>query len=522
MTSLDEPNGASDPAIALIPTPALVRPVGGEPFVIDGPVRLLGDTAEIGDLVADLLDAIGVALASGDDAEARVIRFDLVEGNGAPGATVSPESYALSVTAAGARITATAPVGLFYGSQTLAQLLATRTDGAIRVPALEIEDAPRFAYRGVMLDVARHFFNVGTVTSVIDRIALAKINHLHLHLSDDQGWRLHIDSWPELTRRASSGAVGGGTGGFYTADDYREIVDYAADRFITIVPEIDLPGHTHAALVAYPELAPAGYAGPSLLDPEAGPGHDSPVPAPYSGIAVGFSTLDVRNDRVYAFIADVVRELAAMTPGPYLHLGGDESLSTTDEEYLLFLERLSVVATDAGKTLVFWHEAGVSDALPSGSIGQYWDYVEPRDDAEEVTRRFVERGGLVVLSPADAVYLDMKHTDDDPLGLVWADGPTSVHAAYSWDPAQVIEGIAEDDILGVEAPLWSETIDSLAGIDALAFPRMLAAAEIAWSPRPDQSAARTWESFRRRVAGWQPRLDAHGIGYSRAEGIEWS
>jgi hexosaminidase len=316
--------------------------------------------------------------------------------------------------------------------------------------------------------------------------------------------------------------VGGGAGGFYTHDDYRAIVSYAHERFITIVPEIDLPGHTHAALVAYPELAPAGYAGPSAMDPDASAEHHSGVPSPYSGIAVGFSTLDVRNDRVYELVGDVIREVAELTPGPYLHLGGDESLSTTEEEYLEFLERLSTVAAGSGKTLVFWHEAGVSDALPPGSIGQYWDYVTPRDDSAAVTRRFVERGGRLILSPADAVYLDMKHADGEDHGLVWADGPTSVETAYAWDPADVIEGVDERDVLGVEAPLWSETIDSLAGIDALAFPRLLAAAEIAWSPRPGRQEERTWTAFRRRVAAWQPRLDSLDIGYTRAEGIDWS
>jgi hexosaminidase len=365
----------------------------------------------------------------------------------------------------------------------------------------------------VMLDVARHFFDVDTVRAFIDRIALAKINHLHLHLSDDQGWRLHIESWPLLTQRGSTGAVGGARGGFYSHDDYREIVAYAAARFVTIVPEIDLPGHTHAAIVAYPELAPPAYAG--------APGSPSPF-APYDGMDVGFSTVDARSERVHRFVADVTRELASLTPGPYLHLGGDESLSTTADDYDAFLSRASVSAAATGKTLVFWHEAGAVAHLPDGSVGQYWDFVVPRERAAEHTRRFAENGGSVILSPADAAYLDMKHAETDELGLDWAGGPTSVEAAYAWDPLDVIDGLDEESVLGVEAPLWSETVDSLSGIDALVFPRLLAAAEIAWSPRASQDVDRTWSSFRRRVAGWQPRLDALGIGYSRAEGIEWS
>jgi hexosaminidase len=365
-----------------------------------------------------------------------------------------------------------------------------------------------------MLDVARHFFDVQTVERYIDRIALAKLNHLHLHLSDDQGWRLHIESWPRLTERGATTAVGGGRGGFYSADDYRRLVAYAADRGVTIVPEIDLPGHTHAAIVAYPQLAPSDYAGP----PDASHSPDSP----YTGIEVGFSTVDVTSDEVYRFVADVTREIAALTPGEYLHLGGDESLRTTESEYLTFLRRASEVAAESGKTLVFWHEAGRSGELPPGSIGQYWSFTTPRDGADALLRRFVERGGRVILSPADAVYLDMKQWADDPLGLTWADGPTTVQDAYSWEPGDVAEGVAEADILGIEAPLWSETVATLADIDHLAFPRILAAAEIAWSPAPGAAPERSWSSFRERLAGWQPRLDALGVDYTRTSEVDWS
>jgi hexosaminidase len=527
----DEGTDSMDP-LAFIPVPAVLRRTDADALLLAGPMRLVSvgpiDSSLLG-IVRELLADAGVTTVTDDtalsaDAESDgtatlTLSIGSTTGSAPADGLAHRESYSLSVTSDGVRIAAPSAAGIFYGVQTLVQALDRSPDGALRVPALEIEDSPRFDYRGMMLDVARHFFDVATVKAVIDRAATLKLNHLHLHLSDDQGWRLHIESWPELTARASSGAVGGGAGGFYTHDDYREIVAYALERFVTIVPEIDLPGHTHAALVAYPELAPAGYAGPPLEGDDAGAPRAST--APYTGTEVGFSTLDVRNDRVYDVVADVIREITALTPGPYLHLGGDESHSTTAEEYLVFLERLSAIAEHSGKTLVFWHEAGVSDALPTGSVGQFWGFVTPRDDSA-VTRRFVERGGRLILSPADAIYLDMKHTDGDAYGLVWADGPTSIEAAYSWDPDEVIEGVDESDILGVEAPLWSETIDSLTGIDALAFPRLLAAAEIAWSPRPVGNEDRTWAAFRRRVAAFQPRLDTLGIAYTRAEGIDWS
>ena len=193
------------------------------------------------------------------------------------------EGYALEIGGAGIRITASDDAGFFYGRQTLNQLAV---DG--RVPYARVEDHPRFPYRGAMLDVARHFFPVADVMRYIDDIALLKLNHLHLHLTDDQGWRIAIDSWPELTRAGARTQVNGGGGGFYTQDQYTAIVEHAASRFVTIVPEIDMPGHTNAAIVAYPELG------------------DAPA-EPYEGIEVGFSSLAIRSERTYEFIDDVVR-----------------------------------------------------------------------------------------------------------------------------------------------------------------------------------------------------------------------
>lgn len=520
--------------LALIPVPRSVTAGAGGPLLVDGRLRLSvphPDLADVSRLVTDLLGRAGFAVEEADDAATATptVRLDLdpllgpaPDGPDGSDRGAGPESYVLTTTADGASITAPSPAGVFYGAQTLAQLLGPASPETMAVPPLHVHDAPRYSYRGAMLDVSRHFFDVDAVRSYIDRIALAKLNHLHLHLSDDQGWRLHIDSWPLLTGRGATGAVGGAAGGFYTQDDYRDIVAYAAERFVTVVPEIDLPGHTHAAIVAYPELAPAGYAGPPGADATTGAGADgSRAFAPYEGTEVGFSTVDTRSEAVLRFVADVTREIAALTPGPYLHLGGDESLSTSEEDYIAFLAAASAAASATGKTLVFWHEAGASAELPDGTIGHYWDFVVPRGRTAAQTRRFAENGGSVILSPSDAIYLDMKHAADDALGLEWADGPTSVEAAYAWEPDDVIDGLDPRRVLGVEAPLWTETVDTLTGIDALAFPRLLAAAEIAWSPPASASSERTWASFRRRLVGWQPRLDALGVGYTRAAGVDW-
>lgn len=425
----------------------------------------------------------------------------------------SPESYRLRVDATGVRIAGADAAGLFYGVQTLGQLVRGEGDRWI-LPAVRIADAPRFGYRGVMLDVARHFHDASTVRAYIDRAASLKFNVLHLHLSDDQGWRLELRSRPELTTRASSTSVGGGPGGFYTREEYRSIVAYAASRHITIVPEFDMPGHTHAVGLAYPALAE---------DPDLAVVGEGDAPAagePYTGIGVGFSSLRIREEETYRFVRDVFAELADLTPGPWLHFGGDESLGTSADDFAHFVSRTSAIIADLGKTPMAWHEAGAAEDLAPGTVGQYWGFVRPTDAAPQHARAFVERGGRVVLSPADAVYLDMKPDAGFPLGLTWANGPTSLERAYAWEPTAVVDGLPEDAILGVEAPLWTETVATLADIDALAFPRIAAAAEVAWSPAG--GADRTWESFRTRVGGLGPLWTTLGIRFPASEDVPWT
>lgn len=402
--------------------------------------------------------------------------------------------YTLEVTTDGVDITAADEEGLFHAIQTLKQLEFDHS-----LPVTRIDDYPRFEYRGAMLDVARHFFGVAEVKRYIDDIALLKFNYLHIHLTDDQGWRLQIDSWPALTEIGASTQVGGGGGGFYTHADYREIVEYAAERFVTIVPEIDMPGHTNAALSAYPELTCDGVA-----------------PAPYEGIEVGFSSLCINSDRTYEFLDDVIREVVALTPGPYIHLGGDESLATSDADFLAFIARATSIASVYGKTIIGWHEMGRSPDLPPGTVGQYWNFTTPQESHGEHTLAFVEQGGQVIMSPADVAYLDMQYPDTAEFGLVWANGPTSVREAYEWDPAAVIDGVGEAQLLGVEAPVWSETLVTIDNVEFMAFPRIAAIAEIAWSSRGG-----TWAEFEPRLARFGQFLEAEGITYYRTPEVSW-
>lgn len=504
-------NGATV-SLAVVPAPAAIAQIDAAPFRLSASTRVTGDADAAATLSALVRARSGLALADAGDGPAIDLR---IERSG------TAESYRLTADEASVVIIGADAAGLFYGVQTLSQLVQPQGDGWI-VPAVEIDDAPRFAYRGAMLDVARHFHSVETVKGYIDRAAGLKLNALHLHLSDDQGWRIQLASRPELTELASATAVGGDEGGFYTKDDYRELVEYAASRHMIVVPEIDMPGHTHAVGLAYPELVEEPVISDHIREIARDYGGDLPENGkPYDGMAVGFSSLRIHDEATYDFVADVFGELAGMTPGPYLHLGGDEALGTPPEDFALFVSRASAIIADLGKTPIAWHEAGAATELADSTIGQYWGYVQPTEGMDEKARGFVRNGGRLILSPADAIYLDMKYPTGPELGLTWANGPTSVQRAYEWEPSAVVEGIEESDILGVEAPLWSETIRTAAEIDTMAFPRIAAAAEAAWSPATGASDLRTWASFRERVGSLGPLWTRLGIGFHPSGEIPW-
>jgi len=490
-------------ALPVVPLPVSVERTPGGSFRLSESTALSGEP-DASAALRRILRAVGAPIGRDAGDTTGDVHF-VVDGDGAP------ESYRLVADADGVRIAAADAAGLFYGVQTLGQLL-TRDAGAWSVPAVRVSDAPRFAYRGVMLDVARHFHPVATVEAYIDRAAALKFNHLHLHLTDDQGWRLEIPSRPLLTERASGSSVGGDGGGFYTPDDYRRIVAYAAARHMTVVPEIDLPGHTHAVSLAYPDLAEQPVVSDHVRETVEAFGGGLPRHGEaYEGMAVGFSSLRIRDEATYAFLADVLTDVASLTPGPYLHVGGDEALGTPAADFAYVMARATEIVSGLGKIPVTWHEAGAAPALAPGTIGQYWGFVTPVDGMDDKARAFVARGGRVILSPADAMYLDMKPSDDFPLGLTWARGATSLERSYSWEPAEVVAGLGEDDILGVEAPLWTETVRDLADIDALAFPRISAAAEAAWSPRTGSHPDRAWPSFRDRAAALVPLWESQGV-----------
>jgi hexosaminidase len=317
------------------------------------------------------------------------------------------------------------------------------------------------------------------------------MNVLHLHLSDDQGWRIEIKSWPKLTEIGGSTEVGGGEGGFYTQKQFMEIVNYAKERFITIIPEIEIPGHSNAALASYAEL-----------------NCDGKVRELYTGTKVGFSTVCTQNEITYQFVDDVIRELSAISPGPYIHIGGDESLSTEKEDYIYFLNRVQDIVIAHGKQMIGWEEIAQADLEP-GTIVQFWAN-------EKYAALAVEKGAKLIMSPGKKIYLDMKYDSTSPLGLHWA-GYIEVDTAYIWDPSVYVDGITEKNILGIEAPLWTETITSMNDIEYMLFPRMPGYAEIGWSSKSN----RDWNEYKKRLVQHGKRFEAMDINYYPSRKVNW-
>lgn len=408
----------------------------------------------------------------------------------------APESYQLYINQDSIIINSNTAEGAFRGIQTLRQLVPDTSNDTLApqkiwpVPTGKIIDNPTFAYRGSMLDVARHFFSVNDVKKYIDILSYYKINVLHLHLSDDQGWRIEIKSWPRLTEIGGSTEVGGEAGGFYTQEDYKEIVRYAAERFMTVVPEIDMPGHTNAASVAYPFLNGNGK-----------------TPKLYEGTRVGFSTFDTRKDTVYTFIDDVVREISEITPGPYFHIGGDESLVTKEKDYIYFVNMVEKIVQKHGKRMIGWDEIAIAD-VDSTAISQWWSSVDH-------AKKAVEKGMQVIVSPAKKAYLDMQYDTLSKHGLHWA-AYIPVDSAYIWNP-ESHGGIPVENILGVEAPLWSETISNIDELEYLAFPRVIGYSELSWST-PEN---RDWEDYKVRLANQAPFLERMDVKYYPSPLIDW-
>ena len=487
-------------ARSLIPYPNEVIPAD-QGFLIDANTTIYAGTNLESQAIAQQFSsrftkASGITLVSVNESKLATNSIHFVLDSAAKEIT-NDEGYLLKITPDRMIVRAKAMPGLYMGLQTLFQLLpdeiepdAMHTDIVWGVPGVTINDAPQYAYRGAMLDVARHFFSVKDVKRYIDLIASYKINKLHLHLTDDQGWRIEIKSWPILTEIGGTSAVGGDQGGFYTQAEYRDIVAYAKLHHITIIPEIDMPGHTNAALASYPALNCDGIARPL-----------------YTGMKVGFSTLCVDKELTYKFLDDVIRELASLTDGDYIHLGGDESHVTSKQDYNVFLTKAQAIVKKYGKNVMGWEDiqsAGISDE----TIIQHWTNAD-------IATLGAKQGASVVLSPAPKTYLDMKYSKDTKIGLTWA-GVTPIDNAYAWNPASLLKDVPASQIIGIESPLWTETVVDMEAIEYLAFPRLIGHAELGWT----QEKNRSWESYLKRLKSHQNRLKIRKVNYYQSPLLE--
>jgi len=325
-------------------------------------------------------------------------------------------------------------------------------------------------------------------------MAYYKLNVFHIHLSDDQGWRIMINSWPNLAIYGGGTQVGGTCPNcYYTQAQYSDIVAYAQSRYITVVPEIDMPGHVNAALASYAELNCNGVA-----------------PARYTGTNVGFSSLCIGKPITYTFVDDVIRELAALTPGAYMHVGGDEASSTTTADYVSFVSQVQTIVQAHGKQMIGWEEIAQINGLSASSVAQHWN------TTDSFAPTAVQKGAKVLMSPANKAYLDMKYYHKTSLGQSWA-GLINTQTGYEWDPGTIVAGVSGSSVLGVEAPLWTETIVTRSDMDYMAYPRLPGYAELGWSP----VAGRNWSEYKVRLGSHGPRLTALGVIFYRDTLVPW-
>lgn len=405
-----------------------------------------------------------VVLCTEEEFEAAVAPCEL------PAGWQRSEAYLLDLSNGAAQVSAITELGLSRGLRRLNTLAIANHH---REPvAVRIFDYPAYKHRGLHIDVSRHFFGVPTIVRVMDAMSELGLNILHLHLSDDQGWRIEIPQFRELIERSSDCAVGGEEGGYYSLEDYQTLVEEARSRMIAIIPEIDIPGHVNAALHAIEGLNPDGV-----------------CPPLYEGTEVGFSTLSTKAPATQAFLEAVVQTLAPFSPAG-IHIGGDESFSTAEGDYPIIvgsqIERIHAL----GKRALAWEEA--ADLLGEGDLVQVW-----HDDLEgDSIARAVARGVRAVMSPGPKAYFDMKEYPEQKLGITWA-GILPMKTAWDWDPEKICEGVDREGIEGVEACLWSETLRREKDVWEMLLPRLAGLAEVAWAGGPVGS----WEDFLERLAG---------------------
>ena len=449
--------------------------------------------------------------------------------------TIGSEGYTLTITSKNVIISANKPAGLFYGAQTLLQLFPKEIESKNLVkninweaPCVSITDYPRFGWRGLMFDVARHFFTKQQVKDFIDEMVKYKYNLLHFHLTDDEGWRIEIKSLPKLT---SVGAwnvkrIGYfGTfsipksddprdfGGFYTQDDIKELVQYAKERFVNILPEVDVPGHSLAAIAAYPELSCSNGAG------NHGVGSGEELKDWTHHVALVDDNLCPANENVYVFLDKVLTEIAQLFPFEYIHMGGDETFKTfweksdavktlmkkeglkdMEEVQSYFGKRVEKIVEAKGKKFMGWDEILQGGLAPNAAV-MSWQGMNGGIKAAQMKHD-------VVMTPTTFVYLDYMQSDAVIEPHIYAS--LRLNTTYSFEP--VPEGVDEKYIKGGQGNLWTEQVYNTRHLQYMIWPRSLAIAECLWSPKEKKN----WDNFAKKTEATFERMDIQQVKYSRA------
>jgi hexosaminidase len=521
-------------AIDIIPRPVSLTPRSGH-FTLSARTVIASDAAfrDVARRFArELAPATGFDLAvrpsggsAGAASSASSIRFHR---DASLEKTLGAEGYRLEVRPGRVTIAAAGPAGAFYATRTILQLLPADVFRSAPIPgttwtmpAVRIEDYPRFAWRGAHLDAARHFMPKAFVKKYIDLLALQKMNRFHWHLTDDQGWRIEIEKYPRLTTVGawrSESVVGHPhtdttknvydhkpTGGFYTQDDIREIVAYARERFVTVVPEIEMPGHSQAAIAAYPMLGNFGDTMPVWTSWGVSPHILNP------------------SDTTIHFMQDVLTEVMALFPSPFIHVGGDEApktewkaspraqakikelgLKNEDELQSWFITQMDTFLSTHGRRLVGWDEI-LEGGLAPNAVVMSW-----RGTAGGIAA--ARAGHDVVMAPGDYTYFDHYQSRDQAAEPLAIGGYLPIDSVYAYDPVPAqLEPQFASHILGAQAQLWTEYIPDPKQAEYMAYPRMCALAEVLWTP----AAERDFSDFSRRLPAEEERLRALDVNYRR-------
>ncbi|GGO75255.1 beta-N-acetylhexosaminidase [Bowmanella pacifica] len=481
----------------LVPYPTSISQSAGH-FTLPGEIKLISDknAPDSAAAISALLSQLGIKQGQNDNA---VIRLELD-----PSLSLGDEGYQLTINQ-GVQIKAASDTGLFYGVQSLRQLLPAKQHEQYVLPNLQIEDQPQYAWRGSMLDVARNFQSLDYLKQHIERMASFKLNKLHLHLTDDQGWRLEIKSWPKLATVGGSTQVGGGPGGYYTQEQMRELVEFAAQHQVEIIPEIDLPGHTQAAIASYNELA-CGYVTESSVQNQCKDVVGDARLGLYEGTCVGFSALctSEKPDLTYRFVEDVLTEVAAIFPSKYLHIGGDEVLNEEKSSFAGFITQVDKIVASLDREVLAWEEASAGDIRPS-SLLQLWN------DNYDI-QPALDKGIHLVLSPCSYTYLDHGNYNGQPETYTWcAKEGIPLERVYSLTPENYTQAV------GVEGAMWSELVRDGATADNRNWPRLAAIAEVAWTPKEQRS----YQQFTERLSSLRGHLDQLNVQYHKEPQLNW-